>query len=130
MLPDYVAIDIVGYSLNIAAILQRRPLTQLMLLGGLYHTSSATFFSRDSGPRNCLPAAANCAPIPAGPVRGRHLFADWRRARHTGLAVPHSRGVSSESACSTPLEPTTRAAVAAARRAASMGSSPINRQAA
>ena len=35
----------VCYSLNIASILSRRPNTQLMLLGGLFHASSASFAS-------------------------------------------------------------------------------------
>ena len=47
-LPPGVALSVVCYSMNIAAILSRRPNTQLMLLGGLYHPSSATFFSDES----------------------------------------------------------------------------------
>ena len=47
-LPPGIALSVVCYSMNIAAILSRRPNTQLMLLGGLYHPSSATFFSDES----------------------------------------------------------------------------------
>ena len=47
-LPPGIALDIVCYSLNVATILSRRPNTQLMLLGGLYHASSATFFSDEA----------------------------------------------------------------------------------
>jgi DeoR family deoxyribose operon repressor len=47
-LPPGIALSVVCYSMNIAAILSRRPNTQLMLLGGLYHASSATFFSDES----------------------------------------------------------------------------------
>ncbi|MGO9326763.1 MAG: DeoR/GlpR family DNA-binding transcription regulator [Steroidobacteraceae bacterium] len=43
-LPPGIALDVVCYSLNVAMILSRRPNTQLMLLGGLYHASSATFY--------------------------------------------------------------------------------------
>lgn len=44
-LPPDIALNVVCYSLNIAAVLSRRPNTQLMLLGGLYHPSAATFTS-------------------------------------------------------------------------------------
>ena len=47
-LPTGIALDVVCYSLNVAMILSRRPNTQLMLLGGLYHASSATFFSDEA----------------------------------------------------------------------------------
>lgn len=47
-LPPGIALDVVCYSMNIAMILSRRPNTQLMLLGGLYHASSATFFSDEA----------------------------------------------------------------------------------
>ena len=42
-LPPGIALDVICYSLNVAAIVSRRPNTQLMLLGGLYHAASATF---------------------------------------------------------------------------------------
>jgi DeoR family deoxyribose operon repressor len=44
-LPPDIALNVVCYSLNIASLLSRRPNTQLMLLGGLYHPSAATFTS-------------------------------------------------------------------------------------
>ena len=44
-LPPDIALNVVCYSLNIANVLSRRPQTQLMLLGGLYHPSAATFAS-------------------------------------------------------------------------------------
>lgn len=47
-LPPGIALDVVCYSLNVATIVSRRPNTQLMLLGGLYHASSATFFCDES----------------------------------------------------------------------------------
>ncbi|MDQ6880888.1 MAG: DeoR/GlpR family DNA-binding transcription regulator [Pseudomonadota bacterium] len=47
-LPPGISLDVVCYSLNIAMILRRRPNTQLMVLGGLYHPSSATFFSDEA----------------------------------------------------------------------------------
>jgi len=47
-LPPGIALDVVCYSMNVAMILSRRPNTQLMLLGGLYHASSATFFSDEA----------------------------------------------------------------------------------
>lgn len=47
-LPPDIPLDVVCYSLNIANILSRRPNTQLMLLGGLYHGSSASFASDEA----------------------------------------------------------------------------------
>jgi DeoR family deoxyribose operon repressor len=47
-LPPGVALNVVCYSMNVAAILSRRPNTQLMLLGGLYHAESASFFSEEA----------------------------------------------------------------------------------
>jgi DeoR family deoxyribose operon repressor len=47
-LPPDIPLDVVCYSLNIANILSRRPNTQLLLLGGLFHASSATFYSDES----------------------------------------------------------------------------------
>lgn len=47
-LPPDIALNVVCYSLNIAAVLSRRPNTQLMLLGGLYHPSAATFTSDEA----------------------------------------------------------------------------------
>lgn len=42
-LPPDIPLNVVCYSLNIATLLSQRPHTQLMLLGGLYHPSAATF---------------------------------------------------------------------------------------
>ncbi len=47
-LPRDIPLSIVCYSLNIATLVSARPRTQLILLGGLYHGSSATFFSVDA----------------------------------------------------------------------------------
>ncbi len=46
-LPSDTPLSVVCYSTNIAAVLARRPRTQLMMLGGLFHPSSATFFSEE-----------------------------------------------------------------------------------
>ena len=71
-LPPGIALDVVCYSLNIALILSRRPNTQLMVLGGLYHASSATFLS-DEALRYLKRLGLNKAFISAGgvhPARG------------------------------------------------------------
>ena len=47
-LPTAMALSVVCYSMNIADIVSRRPNTQLILLGGLYQPSSATFYSEES----------------------------------------------------------------------------------
>lgn len=47
-LPPGMTLSVVCYSMNIASIVSRRPNTQLMLLGGLFHPSSATFYSDES----------------------------------------------------------------------------------
>jgi len=47
-LPPDIALDVVCYSLNIAALLARRPNTRLILLGGLYHQAAATFYSEEA----------------------------------------------------------------------------------
>jgi len=47
-LPPDVPLDVVCYSMNVASILCRRPKTQVMLLGGLYQSSSATFFCEEA----------------------------------------------------------------------------------
>jgi DeoR family transcriptional regulator, deoxyribose operon repressor len=46
-LPPGIALAVVCYSLNVASILARRPNTQLMVLGGLYHAPAATFYSEE-----------------------------------------------------------------------------------
>ena len=47
-LPPEIRLTVVCYSLNIAGQVARRPNTQLVLLGGLYHASSETFFSEEA----------------------------------------------------------------------------------
>jgi DeoR family deoxyribose operon repressor len=47
-LPPGIPLSVVCYSLNIANVLARRPHTQLMLLGGLYQPSAATFTSDEA----------------------------------------------------------------------------------
>ena len=69
-LPPGIALDVVCYSMNIAMILSRRPNTQLMLLGGLYHASSATFFS-DEALHYLKRLGVNKAFISAGGVHPR-----------------------------------------------------------
>ncbi|MDB5818871.1 MAG: putative deoxyribose operon repressor DeoR [Rhizobacter sp.] len=71
-LPPDIPLSVVCYSMNIASILSRRPNTQLMLLGGLYHASSATF-SSDEGLQFLDRLGLNKAFISAGglhPERG------------------------------------------------------------
>jgi DeoR family deoxyribose operon repressor len=71
-LPPDIPLSVVCYSTNIASILSRRPHTQLMMLGGLYHASSATFFS-DEGLQYLSRLGVNKAFISAGgldPLRG------------------------------------------------------------
>ena len=71
-LPPDIPLSVVCYSMNIASILSRRPRTQLMLLGGLYHASSATF-SSDEGLQFLDRLGLNKAFISAGglhPERG------------------------------------------------------------
>jgi DeoR family transcriptional regulator, deoxyribose operon repressor len=46
-LPPGISLSVVCYSLNVATILAQRPNTQLMLLGGAYHSAAATFFSEE-----------------------------------------------------------------------------------
>lgn len=47
-LPPDMALSVVCYSMNIADIVSRRPNTQLILLGGVYQPSSATYYSEES----------------------------------------------------------------------------------
>ena len=46
-LPEDMPISVICYSLNVASIVTRRPATQVMLMGGLYHPSSQSFSSDD-----------------------------------------------------------------------------------
>lgn len=71
-LPDDLPLSVICYSMNIAAIVTRRPATQVMLMGGLYHTSSQSF-SSDESLSYLRKLGINKAFISAGgvhPVRG------------------------------------------------------------
>ena len=46
-LPSDMNLTVVTYALNIAEIVAKRPGVQLLLIGGLYHTSSASFSGED-----------------------------------------------------------------------------------
>ncbi|MBR0798990.1 DeoR/GlpR transcriptional regulator [Bradyrhizobium jicamae] len=46
-LPEDMSLSVICYSMNIASIVTRRPATQVMLMGGLYHPSSQSFSSED-----------------------------------------------------------------------------------
>jgi DeoR family transcriptional regulator, deoxyribose operon repressor len=47
-LPGGVSLSVICYSMNVASIVTRRPNTQVMLLGGLYHPSSQSFSSEQA----------------------------------------------------------------------------------
>jgi DeoR family deoxyribose operon repressor len=47
-LPGGLSLSVICYSMNVAAIVTRRPNTQVMLLGGLYHASSQSFSSEEA----------------------------------------------------------------------------------
>jgi DeoR family deoxyribose operon repressor len=47
-LPAGMSLSVVCYSMNVATIITRRPNTQVMLIGGLYHASSQSFFSEEA----------------------------------------------------------------------------------
>ncbi|MFC0406942.1 DeoR family transcriptional regulator [Roseomonas elaeocarpi] len=47
-LPPGIPLTVLCYALNVAAILSRRPRTQLILLGGLFHPASASFASEEA----------------------------------------------------------------------------------
>lgn len=66
-LPADMPLSVVCYSSNIASVVARRPRTQLMMLGGLYHPSSATFYS-DEGLQYLIGLGLNKAFISAGGV--------------------------------------------------------------
>ena len=71
-LPDGLPLSVVCYSMNVAAIVTRRPATQVMLMGGLYHASSQSF-SSDEGLSYLRKLGINKAFVSAGgvhPVRG------------------------------------------------------------
>lgn len=71
-LPADLSLSVACYSLDIAAQFSRRPRTQVMLLGGLFHASSASFFS-DEGLAYLKRLGINKAFLSAGglhPLRG------------------------------------------------------------
>jgi DeoR family deoxyribose operon repressor len=71
-LPDGLALSVICYSMNVASIVTSRPATQVMLIGGLYHSSSQSF-SSDDGLSYLRRLGINKAFISAGgahPVRG------------------------------------------------------------
>jgi DeoR family deoxyribose operon repressor len=71
-LPEGLPLSVVCYSMNVAAIVTRRPATQVMLMGGLYHVSSQSF-SSDEGLSYLRKLGINKAFISAGgahPIRG------------------------------------------------------------
>lgn len=47
-LPTELKLTVVCYSMNIANLLIHRPRTRLLLLGGLYHDSSASFYAEEA----------------------------------------------------------------------------------
>jgi len=71
-LPETLALSVICYSMNVASIVTRRPATQVMLMGGLYHLSSQSF-SSEEGLSYLRRLGINKAFISAGgahPVRG------------------------------------------------------------
>jgi DeoR family transcriptional regulator, deoxyribose operon repressor len=46
-LPEGLSLSVICYSMNVAALATRRPATQVMLMGGLYHPSSQSFSSEE-----------------------------------------------------------------------------------
>ena len=71
-LPEGFALTIVCYALNIAVLATRRPNTQMLLLGGLFHPASATFYSEEAL-RSLQGLGINKAFLSAGgvhPTRG------------------------------------------------------------
>lgn len=66
-LPPGITLTLVCYALNIANLASRRPNTQIILLGGLFHAASATF-SSDEGLAALRRVRINKAFISAGGV--------------------------------------------------------------
>jgi len=66
-LPEDMPLSVICYSLNVASIVTRRPATQVMLVGGLYHPSSQSF-SSDDGLSYLRRLGVNKAFISAGGV--------------------------------------------------------------
>lgn len=70
-LPHDMPLTIVCFALNIAAIICKRPKTRMILLGGLYHESSASFWSRE-GEAALGRLGINRAFISAGGIHFEH----------------------------------------------------------
>jgi DeoR family deoxyribose operon repressor len=71
-LPRDLALTVVCYSMNVATIITERPNTQVIMLGGVYHASSASFYS-DEALQYLKTLGLNKAFISAGgvhPTRG------------------------------------------------------------
>ena len=71
-LPEGLPLSVICYSMNVALVVTRRPATQVMLIGGLYHASSQSF-SSDEGLSYLRRLGINKAFISAGgahPTRG------------------------------------------------------------
>ena len=66
-LSEDMPLSVICYSLNVASIVTRRPATQVMLMGGLYHPSSQSF-SSDDGLSYLRRLGVNKAFISAGGV--------------------------------------------------------------
>lgn len=69
-LPVDIGLSVICYSLNIANIVSQRPNTQVILLGGLYHPSSASFASEE-GVAYLKRLGVNKAFLSAGGVDAR-----------------------------------------------------------
>ncbi len=76
LLPAELNITVVCYSLNIAQIVSRKPNVRLILLGGTYHPSSATFSSRE-GLDMLGNIGVNKAFISAGGVERQRGVSCW-----------------------------------------------------
>lgn len=64
LIPDGIPLTVVCYSLNIAEKIAKRPNLSLVLLGGLYHPASATFFG-DAGIETLAELGINVAFLSA-----------------------------------------------------------------
>jgi DeoR family deoxyribose operon repressor len=47
-LPEGLPLSVICYAMNVAAVVTQRPATQVMLIGGLYHSSSQSFSSEEA----------------------------------------------------------------------------------
>lgn len=76
LVPSDASVTVVCYSLNIAQIVGRKPNVRLILLGGAYHPSSATFTSRE-GLETLSAIGVNKAFISAGGVESTRGVSCW-----------------------------------------------------